>query len=147
MAKILFVEDDTEISEIETELLTLVGYSVHPVRTAQDAIGYLLNSNDIDLVFTDVRLHNSESGLWLAEQIRQRYPKLPIVIATGYASRVKDVPNYLELIHKPYSIDAVQKVFSRLLPKVVNERDSEIRPVSVLQPKESGSGEECHSDC
>ncbi len=41
----------------------------------------LLSRSDFDVVITDYRLHWTD-GLWILQQIRERYPGLPIVMAT-----------------------------------------------------------------
>lgn len=81
--RILYVEDDPLVREITSELLTQAQRQIVAVSTAEEALREF-ESGPFDVVITDVSLP-AMSGLHLAKRLREREPKLPIIVASGYA--------------------------------------------------------------
>jgi CheY-like chemotaxis protein len=65
----------------------------------------------IDLLFTDVVLPGGMSGRELADALRARLPRLPVLFATGYARDSIADPGALErergVLGKPYTVEAL----------------------------------------
>ena len=61
----------------------------------------------IDLLFTDVVLPGSLNGRELANRLRQRYPRLPVLYTTGYTRNAIVHQGRLDpdvdLLNKPYT--------------------------------------------
>jgi CheY-like chemotaxis protein len=81
---ILLVEDSDEVSCITVEYLHELGHQVVAVANAELAVIRLKNES-FDAVMTDIRLPGM-SGLELARSLVKDYPKLPVVIASGYGA-------------------------------------------------------------
>ncbi|HEY2465669.1 MAG TPA: response regulator [Steroidobacteraceae bacterium] len=81
---ILLVEDSQEVSCITVEYLHELGHQVVAVAEAEMAIAQLKNA-PFDAVMTDIRLPGM-SGIELARSLTKDYPKLPVVIASGYGA-------------------------------------------------------------
>jgi CheY-like chemotaxis protein len=82
--EVLLVEDNSEVSLITVEYLTELGHSAVAVAAAESALERLAE-RPFDAVLTDVSLPGM-SGIDLAKELVRQYPKLPIVIASGYGS-------------------------------------------------------------
>jgi CheY-like chemotaxis protein len=110
---ILLVEDSDEVSCITVEYLHELNHSVAAVSDAEQALSRL-RTESFDALMTDVRLPGM-SGLDLARTVSSDYPKMPVVIASGYGSLQaeylqgeKRLGNVL-MLPKPYDLDALDK--------------------------------------
>lgn len=89
--KILVVEDNPDWRlTLKGMLNDETGFITHPVATRKEAISALL-ADTYDAALLDIRLddsdENNDEGLSLAEEISRRWPKVKIVIATGFANQ------------------------------------------------------------
>lgn len=46
-------------------------------------------------------------GVSLANELRSRYPTLPVILTTGYSDAAKAAPPDLKIIHKPFDADTL----------------------------------------
>ena len=100
---ILVADDDREIREIVSLLLSSEGYAV---LTAEDGIqAARLASGEIDLYLLDVNMPG-QSGILAASQIRKQF-ETPIVFLTAYSSESDKVMGFSvgadDYIVKPFS--------------------------------------------
>lgn len=84
-AVILLAEDDTNIRETTTDLLSLTGAQVHAVASGR-AAREVLESSRVDLVITDLIMPDGD-GKWLLEFVRNspRHRTLPVLMLTARA--------------------------------------------------------------
>jgi CheY-like chemotaxis protein len=110
---VLLVEDNPDVASASTILLEQLGYAV---RWAQDADSALreLETNGIDLVFSDIVMPGKMDGVGLARAIRDKYPKIPIVLATGYSERLHDLQGDFPVLRKPYQIHELSQILANL---------------------------------
>ena len=55
-------------------------------------------------------------GVALAEELRRRLPKLPVLLTSGYSHVLAATGDHgFELLHKPYSADQLSKVLRRVM--------------------------------
>lgn len=100
---ILVVEDDAQVRQITTLLLTQLGYKVLESVNGSSAMKMLeKNSEDIDLVFTDMVMPAGISGVELADFLKINYPNIKILMTSGYPDRREIVVKGLAVIQKPY---------------------------------------------
>lgn len=83
IAKILVVEDDSELQEALVDILNLNGFEVLSVSSSEEAITVL--NDEIGMVFTDIRMDGMD-GYTLMKKIRAAKPYLPIVLMTAYGT-------------------------------------------------------------
>ncbi|HEX4182835.1 MAG TPA: response regulator [Caulobacteraceae bacterium] len=83
-ATVLLVDDDALVSAGTAAMLEDLGHEVIEVDTAREALKQLEANHRIDFLITDHAMPGM-TGAELANQVRERYPELPIVLATGYA--------------------------------------------------------------
>jgi PAS domain S-box-containing protein len=104
-ARVLVVEDNTEVNEFATLALGEMGHSTVRARSAEEALAKLVTETErFDLVFTDVVMPGM-SGIELGKEIARLYPRLPVLLASGYSSViVAEGSHGFPLLQKPYSI-------------------------------------------
>jgi len=83
IAKILVVEDDSELQEALVDTLSLNEFEVIAVSNAEDALVAL--DDDIGMVFSDIRMDGMD-GYTLMTRIRAIKPYLPVVLMTAYGT-------------------------------------------------------------
>ncbi|MEJ8857580.1 PAS domain-containing protein [Variovorax robiniae] len=111
--QLLLVEDDAEVAALTREMLIHLGFNVIHAASSDAALGALANARSIDIVFSDVMMAGSVSGLELAREIRRRRPGLPVVLTTGYAGAAAGMGNAeFRLLLKPYSLEALADALS-----------------------------------
>jgi CheY-like chemotaxis protein len=70
----------------------------------------------VDLLLTDQAMPGM-TGLQLAVATKKLRPKLPIILATGFAELPKEAPGILRRLAKPYRIaDLVEAIATALDP-------------------------------
>lgn len=109
---VLLVEDNVEVSLITVEYLTELGHQATAVPAAEPALARLAERH-FDAVMTDVSLPGM-SGIDLAKELVKHYPKLPVVISSGYGTL--DVQQILGqerasvfLLPKPYDMPMLER--------------------------------------
>lgn len=114
---VLLVEDDHEVAMLATEMLSDLGYNVIRTASAEEALGALANERGIDLVFSDVMMPGGMSGVELARAIRERRPKLPVVLTSGYMFEDKGGAGAQDftIVAKPYEMDTLATVLRKAL--------------------------------
>ncbi len=85
--------------------------------TAEDALR-ALESQRVDLVISDVRLHH-ESGVNVLLRIKQLYPSLPVIVITGYPNLIteEDIRVYGADYYflKPLELDSLRDAVRKCL--------------------------------
>jgi two-component system cell cycle sensor histidine kinase/response regulator CckA len=107
LATVLVVEDDPATREVTRRLLERSGYRI---LEAQDANAALVRLGDtagaVDLVLTDVMMPGL-SGVELAARIGERWPRMPVLMMSGYSDaeiRQKGaLGRQRSLIEKPFT--------------------------------------------
>lgn len=113
---VLVVEDEILISNLVAEALGEVGFDVHAVPDAAEALRYLDADPNVDVLFTDINLPGGMDGSILAERVRKRRPDLPIVYCSGrYSpSAVSPPVSRSVFVKKPYDLDDICTLLARL---------------------------------
>lgn len=78
-ARILIVDDEETIREIETALLSAEGYECMQASDGEKALAILNSGEKFDLVISDVLMPGMD-GFTLLGKVKKRYPELPVVI-------------------------------------------------------------------
>ena len=81
MHSVLVVDDDPSMRDILTLWVRSFGYNACESSSAEDALEHLAD-NPADVAICDVHMPG-EDGVWLAAQIRERFPATAIVMATS----------------------------------------------------------------
>lgn len=119
--RVLVVEDESLIRLDVVDALGERGFQVEEAASAE-AAKHLIEKGGapFDAIVLDLGLPDRK-GDDLAAEVRVSFPKLPIVIASGYSghavlARFRDDP-YVAFIGKPYNIGELQEIIGRLRTK------------------------------
>ncbi|MDB5604208.1 MAG: sensor histidine kinase [Bradyrhizobium sp.] len=111
---VLLVEDNPEVAVASIALLEQLGYTV---RWAPDAVSALaeIERDGVDIVFTDVVMPGKMDGVGLAKTLRERDPKLPILLMTGYSEAAKEIGLQFPILRKPYQLHELSRELQKLI--------------------------------
>ena len=83
---ILFVEDDSEMSEIYKEGFSAPDFSVSTAMNGQEALSILEDRReDFDVIVTDNNMPEM-SGLTLLKALHEKFARIKVVVVTGYGN-------------------------------------------------------------
>lgn len=80
-ATILIVDDEPDVREVLEEYFVAHGYAAHCAASASDARA-IAAQHPIDLALLDISMPG-EDGLSLARHLRERYPRIAVVMLTS----------------------------------------------------------------
>ena len=114
---ILVVDDEIRLADVLTVALSDLGYQAIAAENASEALEILKNEQ-IDLVLSDLRMPGMD-GRQLLNQIKAKYPTIPVVMITAFAS-VRDAVELVkegafDYIAKPFEIEDVAATVYRAL--------------------------------
>ena len=118
---VLLIDDDADLLKLLSIRLTSAGYQVTAATNAEAAMSHI-ESKLPALVITDVRLPGRD-GLGLFDEIRERYPTLPVILITAHGT----IP------------DAVQATESGAFAYLTKPFESRVLMDKVLQAVSMGS--------
>jgi len=111
LRKVLVVDDEPDLADFAAALLDAHGLAVVVAHSGHEAMQRLQEDDEIDAVFSDVMMPGM-TGVQLADAVREMYPRVKIVLASGYA-----LPELLAgrerpylFAAKPYRIDTILKL-------------------------------------
>src|SRR3984957_16675326 len=100
--RVLLVDDDILVSMGAADMLLDLGHSVTEAQSGAHALKLLKSDAPFDVVVTDYAMPGM-NGFELAQRIKAGHPRLPIVLATGYAELPADRSIEFGHLSKPYS--------------------------------------------
>ncbi|EJF90731.1 sigma-54-dependent transcriptional regulator [Bartonella tamiae] len=141
---ILIVDDEADIRELVGGILEDEGHETRLAASSDEALLQIENRVP-RLVFLDIWLQGSRlDGLALLDEIKSRYPQLPIVMISGHGNIETAVSaikrGAYDFIEKPFKADRLVLVAERALENSKLKREvSELRKQSVQTPELLGS--------
>ena len=88
--RILLVDDEVPIVQLEKQILERLGYQVTPRTSSLDALETFRAAQDaFDLVVTDMTMPNM-TGDRLAEKLIAIRPDIPVIICTGFSEKINE---------------------------------------------------------
>ncbi len=100
---VLVVEDDPIVAMTVGTALEDAGFAVLSAATAEEALPFL-SDDRVDVLLSDVVMPGGMSGIDLAREARERRPRLPVILATGYSEEIARATG-IPILAKPYRID------------------------------------------
>jgi DNA-binding NtrC family response regulator len=104
MSKIIVhIDDDQDIRHAVRLVLSREGYTIHSFETVKEFMA-AMNTLSPDLVLLDVMVEEDDAGLQAYDQLRTRYPQLPIILMTSLGEMV--LPHFA---HSPELVWVLEK--------------------------------------
>ncbi|MDJ0624178.1 MAG: diguanylate cyclase [Desulfocapsaceae bacterium] len=131
---ILIVDDDDLVLKTLNVLVSSLGYKCLLASDGVEAVEVLSNTS-CDLVLSDVLMPNMD-GLELLEYVREKHPKIGVIIATGFSERA----SYADVIQAG-AIDFIKKPIDQAeleakLARALREREM-VRKLEELSLSDS----------
>jgi DNA-binding response OmpR family regulator/predicted Ser/Thr protein kinase len=147
LGKILLVDDDEHLLKLMERTLVRLGYEVHCVSSAEDAVERLSNDPH-DLVISDMYMQGA-SGIDLIETIRAAGLDADVIMLSGQ-SRISTVVEAMRLgarnyLEKPLDLDALKSAVREVFKSRQAKKDSipptatPATPAPALSPIPSSS--------
>lgn len=120
MSTILVVDDKASARKIFQQILSKDGYDVLTAED-EDEAGELLKNNSVDLILTDVRMKEHDSGVELLKVAKRDYPSIPVILITAFGTINQAVSAMKEgaedYIERPFNTEAliakIEKAFQK----------------------------------
>ena len=114
--RLLIVDDDPVFREELADLLTGEGHVVQSASSVAKAIP-LLEHNEYEVLLTDLRMPR-QGGLDLIRIARERWPRMYLVVVTGYATVETAVEamkrGAFDYLQKPFQLARIRKVLETI---------------------------------
>lgn len=136
---LMVVDDDRVTCELLCEVFTAEGFNPRFVQSCNAALESLANEN-ADVLISDIRMGTVDEGLALLSQVRQRYPKLPVVLMTAFGSvdtAVRAVKQgAFDYVSKPFGMDTLVETVRRAL----DGKRLATQPIDTEEEEQQASG-------
>jgi CheY-like chemotaxis protein len=99
--RVLAVDDDRLVLFNTTAMLEELGHDVVEAGSGEEALAQLEKSG-FDMLITDQAMPRM-TGLQLLEVVRERWPGLPVILATGYAEIPGGTQVTMPKLSKPFT--------------------------------------------
>jgi signal transduction histidine kinase/ActR/RegA family two-component response regulator len=117
--RIVFVEDQAALRLVVGEVLEELGYQVKAFENGTSALAYMQQSEQPNLLLSDIGLPGGLNGRQLAERCRQLYPALKVLFITGYDESAALSDGQLlqgtSVLTKPYELEVLAERVRQLL--------------------------------
>ncbi|MGX1791093.1 PAS domain S-box protein [Bosea sp. NPDC055332] len=98
---VLAVDDDALVLMNTTALLEDLGHKVFEASSGREALAILESNGEIDLLITDHAMPQM-TGAQLIAEVGERWPSLPVILATGYADLPAGAGAGVLRLNKPF---------------------------------------------
>jgi DNA-binding NtrC family response regulator len=119
MAVVLIVEDEEPLRVLAESIIQERGHTTLSASTVDQALALLEGGQTVELLFTDLGLHNDlQAGLTAAQEAVKRIPGLPVLYSTGQGITDGMRAMFVErnaFVAKPYTADQLYTAIENLL--------------------------------
>lgn len=113
---LFIVDDDHGIREMMEMALEQLGHTAATAADSHSALRHL-RENPVDAIFLDLFL-DGENGLHLLDNLKDRYPEVPVIMFTGHSSVPTAVDamrrGAFDYLQKPFQAEAISQLLGRL---------------------------------
>ncbi|WP_349570824.1 nitrogen regulation protein NR(I) [Azotobacter salinestris] len=131
------VDDDRSIRWVLEKALQQEGMTTQSFDSA-DGVLNRLSRQQPDVIISDIRMPGA-SGLDLLAQIREHYPRLPVIIMTAHSDLDSAVASYqggaFEYLPKPFDVDEAVSLIKRANLHAQEQQGLEVPTVQANTPE------------
>jgi CheY-like chemotaxis protein len=118
--QVLVIDDEPAVANVIEMMLRFEGHEVQTAPGARAALE-LLEENTFDFIIMDYAMPDMK-GDELASVIKQRWPKLPVIMLTAHAEMLKGSGKVMRgidaLINKPFLLDELRTAMARSIAAI-----------------------------
>jgi two-component system nitrogen regulation response regulator GlnG len=133
MKPIWIVDDDASIRWVLEKALARENLATRSFANARDAMA-ALDTDTPQVLVSDIRMPG-ESGLNLLQEVKTRFPGLPVIIITAFSDLDSAVAAFqggaFEYLAKPFDIDKAVELIRRALEESLRETSVESAPADT----------------
>jgi two-component system response regulator AtoC len=137
-SSILVIDDDVGAQRALLQVLKKEGYRVEGAASGAQALERL-SDQPVDLLITDIRMERMD-GMELMRQVRLRWPDIPVIVMTAFASidtAVRSIhAGAYDYISKPYEIDELRLTVRRALEQARLVRENQVLRQNVAEEQD-----------
>src|SRR5215510_102201 len=124
MRPVWVIDDDRSIRWVFEKALAREGIPFKTFAQATEALDALDSSGAPQVLVSDIRMPGT-SGLDLLQNVKQRFPDLPVIIMTAYSDLESAVAAFqggaFEYLPKPFDVDQAVELIRRALDESARE--------------------------
>jgi len=113
--RVVMAEDDAEVRRVVARHLQVLGCEVTAHASGEEALRELAEGRPCDLLLTDVALGTGLRGHEVAQRALALRPGLAVLLMSGFADDLPELPAGLELLRKPFRRDDLAQAITRVL--------------------------------
>jgi DNA-binding response OmpR family regulator len=103
--RLLVVEDDPALCESIADVLRFTGYEVETAQDGESALRLLREARRPDAILLDLILPRMNADRLLIDIDASLWPRPPIVLMTGMAPRLENMPAADDVLLKPFDVE------------------------------------------
>jgi response regulator RpfG family c-di-GMP phosphodiesterase len=114
MASVLVVDDEVAMRNLMTRWVEMSGHQAASAASADEALD-VIAQEPLAIALCDVRMPGRD-GLWLAERIREEFPDIAVIVATGARDtdpRIAEHAGAVDYLWKPFGRDRLRFALER----------------------------------
>jgi PAS domain S-box-containing protein len=122
-ASVLIVEDNRDVRDRVTEVLSHLGYRVSAATNTREALAALERDGSVQLMLSDIVLPGGVSGIELARAAQKLRPDLKVLLTSGYVAeqtKADLMRSKFPLISKPYRPAELAAKLEEILTKQIS---------------------------
>jgi len=135
MRPVWVIDDDRSIRWVFEKALAREGIPFKTFAQATEAMDALDTTGAPQVLVSDIRMPGT-SGLELLQNVKQRFPDLPVIIMTAYSDLESAVAAFqggaFEYLPKPFDVDQAVELIRRALGE--STREGEAEELSAVTP-------------
>lgn len=136
--KVLVVDDEKTVCQSVEKILARKGHQVDQALSVENALKMIEAQSEYDLIIADLMMPQV-SGMELLKIVKERWPRMPVLMVTGYASIATAVEatrlgavNYLP---KPFTPDELATAVDKIIEGSFAPKE-ETEPKKALNPRD-----------
>ncbi len=113
---VLIVDDNPNMASLLSEMMEIFDFTSERAADGDEALEKL-EKTKFSIVISDMRMPNM-TGLELLDHVKVKYPKVPVVIISGYAMKDETSPSGLHpdgFLSKPFLMTDIEQLLNSLL--------------------------------
>lgn len=113
---VVVIEDDAAIRMLVEEMMTDFFNHCVSFTTADEGLQYLASvQGACDLVIADYGVPGALTGADLLKVVKQRWPKVPSILTSGYSRDAIEIPPHVLFLQKPWSMEALSQAVRQVM--------------------------------
>lgn len=137
--KLLYIEDDNNIRESVTNILSLLLKDVHSLDNAKEALNYI-EKNHVDIIVTDIQMPKL-NGLDFIEILKNRSINIPVIVVTAFTET-----NYLlkaielkvdKFITKPINVNDLIETIGKIIEVIIDKKELDQKKLELESYKKA----------